>query len=34
VESQKKILLEIAGIGTGDLTDVARKHDSYLYMKD
>jgi len=34
VESQKKILLEIAGIGTGDSTDVARKHDSYLYMKD
>lgn len=33
-ESQKKILLQVAGLGKGDLTNVARKHDKYLYIKD
>jgi len=28
VESQKKALLEIAGIGNSSLTDVARKHNN------
>jgi predicted DNA-binding antitoxin AbrB/MazE fold protein len=28
VESQKKALLEIAGIGNSGLTDVARKHNN------
>ena len=34
VESQKKALLEIAGIGNSGLMDVAREHDKYLYGKD
>ncbi|MBU4184797.1 MAG: antitoxin family protein [Proteobacteria bacterium] len=34
VESQKKALLEIAGIGNSGLSDVARKHNKYLYGKD
>ena len=34
VESQKRALLEIAGIGNSGLTDVARNHNKYLYQKD
>jgi predicted DNA-binding antitoxin AbrB/MazE fold protein len=34
VESQKKALLEIAGIGNSGLTDIARRHDKFLYRKD
>jgi predicted DNA-binding antitoxin AbrB/MazE fold protein len=34
VESQKKALFEIAGIGNSGLNDVGRKHDNYLYLKD
>ena len=34
VESQKKTLLEFAGVGKGRFTDVARNHDRYLYSKD
>jgi len=34
VESQKKALLEIAGMGNSGLSDVARKHNKYLYRKD
>jgi len=34
IESQKKILLEFAGLGNSRLTDVARNHDRYLYLKD
>ena len=34
VESQKKALLEIAGMGNSGLKDVARKHNEYLYRKD
>lgn len=34
IESQKKALLEIAGIGNSGLTDIARKHNQYLYQKD
>jgi len=34
VEAQKKVLLEIAGLGKSSLTDVARKHDRDLYRKD
>lgn len=34
IESQKKALLEIAGMGNSGLTDVARKHNKYLYQKD
>lgn len=34
VESQKRALLEIAGIGNSGLTDVGRKHNKYLYQKD
>ena len=34
VETQKKILLEFAGLGEGPFTDVARNHDRYLYPKD
>ena len=33
VESQKRALLEIAGIGNSGLTDVARNHNKYLYQK-
>lgn len=29
--SQKKVLSKVIGIGSGDITDVARRHDSYLY---
>jgi len=31
VESQKKALFEVIGIGSSGLSDVARKHDKYLY---
>ena len=31
LKSQKKELSEIIGIGSGDRTDVARRHDRYLY---
>ena len=34
VESQKRALLEIAGIGNSGLKDTARKHNKYLYRKD
>jgi predicted DNA-binding antitoxin AbrB/MazE fold protein len=34
VESQKKALLEIAGIGNSGLTDIARRHDKFLYRND
>lgn len=34
VESQKKALSKIAGIGNSGLTDVARKHNKYLYQRD
>jgi predicted DNA-binding antitoxin AbrB/MazE fold protein len=34
IEAQKKILLEFAGLGNSRLTDVARNHDRYLYLKD
>ncbi len=34
VESQKRALLEIAGIGNSGLKDVAGKHNKYLYRKD
>jgi predicted DNA-binding antitoxin AbrB/MazE fold protein len=34
VEVQKKILLEFAGLGKSNATDVARNHDRYLYLKD
>ena len=34
VESQKRALLEIAGMGNSGLKDVARKHNEYLYPKD
>ena len=33
-ESQKKSLLEVIGIGSSGLYDVARKHDKYLYPAD
>ncbi len=31
VKSQKKELSSITGIGSGDKSDVSRKHDKYLY---
>ncbi len=31
LNSQKKELSKITGIGRGNKTDVARKHDKYLY---
>lgn len=31
VKSQKKELSRIIGVGSGDKSDVARKHDKYLY---
>jgi len=34
IESQKKALLEIAGMGSSGLTDIARNHDKYLYQRD
>ena len=34
VESQKRALLEIAGMGNSGLADVAREHNKYLYQKD
>ncbi len=34
IESQKKALLEIAGVGNSGLTNVARKHNEYLYQKN
>jgi predicted DNA-binding antitoxin AbrB/MazE fold protein len=34
VESQKRALLELAGMGNSGLTDAARKHNTYLYQKD
>jgi len=34
VESQKDALSKIAGMGNSGSTDVARKHNKYLYQKD
>ena len=34
VEDQKKILLEFVGLGKSNVTDAARNHDRYLYLKD
>lgn len=34
VRSQKKALLEIAGIGNSGSHDIAREHNKYLYRKD
>ncbi len=34
LESQKKALIELAGIGSSGLPDIAREHDRYLYSKD
>ena len=34
VRSQKKALLEIAGIGNSGSSDIAREHNKYLYRKD
>lgn len=34
VEAQKKVLLKFAGVGKSHLTNVARDHDRYLYLKD
>jgi predicted DNA-binding antitoxin AbrB/MazE fold protein len=34
VEAQKKILLEFVGLGKSNVSDVARNHDRYLYLKD
>ena len=34
VEAQKKILLEFAGLGKSNFTDVARNHDQYLYPEE
>ena len=34
IESQKKALLEIAGIGNSGLMDVSGKHDKYLYQEN
>ena len=34
VESQKKALLEIAGMGNSGLSDVARKPNKYVYGMD
>jgi len=34
IESQKRALLEFEGVGNSGLTDVARKHNGYLYQKD
>ena len=31
IEAQKKILLEFAGLGKSNFTDVARYHDRHLY---
>ena len=31
LKSQKKALLKIIGAGSSGLTDVAKKHDQYLY---
>lgn len=34
VASQKRALSKIAGMGKSGSTDVARKHNEYLYQKD
>jgi len=34
VDSQKKALLNLVGIGNSGLNDIARKHDEYLYQKE
>ena len=34
LQSQKKALLEVAGMGTSGQNEVARSHDKYLYLKD
>lgn len=31
LKSQKRALSKVIGIGSGDRTDVARRHDQYLY---
>lgn len=33
IESQKKALLDLAGIGYSGQVDIARKHDEHLYQK-
>ncbi len=34
LQSQKKALLEVAGMGASGQDEVARSHDKYLYLKD
>lgn len=34
VESQKKVLIKLAGAFSSGLKDVSQKHDEYLYQKD
>lgn len=34
VETQKKILLEFAGLGKSNFTDIARNHDRHLYRRE
>jgi predicted DNA-binding antitoxin AbrB/MazE fold protein len=34
LQSQKKALLEVAGMGASGQNEVARSHDKYLYLKD
>jgi len=34
LQSQKRTLLEVAGMGSSGQNDVARSHDKYLYLKD
>jgi hypothetical protein len=34
VESQKKALSKLCGIGNSGLTDIGQNHDKYLYKKE
>ena len=34
LQSQKKALLEVAGMGASRQNELARSHDKYLYLKD
>jgi len=34
LQSQKKALLEVAGMGASGQKEVGRSHDKYLYLKD
>lgn len=34
VKFQKKALTKLSGIGNSGFTDIARKHDKFLYKKD